>query len=100
LEFISSDSEQSDFAAKVPYENYSEEFYEWWFEDWNSDDRLFKRAFNLEEMGLLIDFSDLWKKQESKFCHNMSIKELLQNPEWRQVMAVAKSILQVIGNAT
>ncbi|MDH5445316.1 MAG: hypothetical protein OEY52_07150 [Gammaproteobacteria bacterium] len=100
VKFIASESEQREFAKNVAYKNYAEEFFEWWFEEWDPKEQMFKQAFNSQELELLVGFSETWESLDPQFCHNMTINELLSNSAWVEVITKAKAVLVDLNKIT
>lgn len=97
LGFLAVPSAQRDFAEKVPYDDYSSEFYCWWFEDLHPESSLFQAAFSSTEISVLSKFTAKVDRVDSQLGqNNRSINELLSCVEWQAVVAAAQEALLAI----
>jgi hypothetical protein len=100
LRFISDTAEQRAFALKVHYDNYSSEFYSWWFDDFHPDGQLFSSAFLPREVDVLRRFSEAYGVIDSDLGDDSrGIQELQATPQWGRVMAAAKEALEALGQS-
>jgi hypothetical protein len=91
LAFLASESQQSDFAAKVDYKVYQDEFACWWFDTFYPDDPGAKAMFSESELEALRFFSNIFDKATRALQNRpLSIQDLQSTDEWRQVVVSAK----------
>lgn len=102
LEFLSDPRQQLEFATRVTYDNYSSEFYCWWFDDFVPDSELFQAAFTPSEILLLQRFSSRYKEIDLLLGERKrKIETLLACAEWQQICATALDALKALhANAT
>lgn len=89
LKFISSTSEQKEFARKVEYIDYKSEFVCWWFDDLVMESLpkgtgLIFQSFNESERLILWEFTKLFDQNIDS--QNQQIDDLLQNPQWQKIV--------------
>lgn len=97
LRFLSNPEDQRRFAAEVGYDDYSAEFYCWWFDDFYPDSDLFVRAFSPQEIEILQTFSSEYEAADAALGErDRTIEELQLAPEWRRIVAVARKTLEVV----
>ena len=88
LHFLASEEEQQEFAKKVNYEAYQDEFACWWFDTFYPEEHI----FNKEQNSILIEFSEtLCKNIELLGSNKLTIEQLQKQPEWQLIVASAKN---------
>ncbi|QBY04223.1 hypothetical protein E2K93_07405 [Thalassotalea sp. HSM 43] len=103
LSFLSSPERQRKFASKVEYIDYKNEFICWWFDDLVMDSLpqgtgLISESFNTTEKCFLCEFTKVF--DENLGSEEQPIEELLNNTQWKQVIAAAQKTLDKIAKIT
>ncbi|NMP15895.1 hypothetical protein [Thalassotalea sp. Y01] len=103
LNFISPVYRQREFAAKVEYSDYKSEFVCWWFDDLVMESlpngtRLISESFNASEKSILWEFTKLFEQNLND--EELSIDGLLNDPQWMQIMKLAKDTLNKVGKVS
>lgn len=101
LSFLASEAQQREFASKVFYASYQDEFACWWFDTFYPDEANMSRIFNEAQLAILRSFSTSFGRVLVKLGDSeRTIEQLLQEPEWRSVVATASAALTQITSAT
>lgn len=91
LDFFSNPEKQRAFASQVPYDDYAEEFYCWWFDDFYPESDLFQRSFEHDEIDFLRAFSSVWAGRADAIAPvQRSIDDLLDHGGWRAIIEAAR----------
>ena len=90
LSFLASASEQRDFAAKVTYSVYQDEFACWWFDTFYPEDSSIRHIFSPDQLRILVTFSKTLEQAlmplEEK---QLTIHQLQATDEWQTIVASA-----------
>jgi len=101
LEFLASEQMQREFAEKVFYRSYQDEFACWWFDTFFPEDQSTTHMFNEHQIAELKQFSSIF---DANLCtindEYMPIEQLLANPQWKEVVESAQKAIASIQNAT
>jgi len=99
LSLIASEAAQREFAEKVPYSSYQDEFACWWFDTFFPDDPSASHMFSAGQIELLKDFSDIFDMSLLALSEDLTIEQLLAKPEWQAVVMKAQKTLAQFQNA-
>jgi len=101
LSFLASMEQQREFAARVQYDCYQDEFACWWFDTFYLDEPSALRMFSAVQLSELRTFSDAFDNCTRPLDgRNLSLAQLQESPEWKAVAAHAQSTLLALQNAT
>jgi hypothetical protein len=101
LQFLGSEEMQIEFAAKVPYRTYQDEFACWWFDTFFPEDQSTSHMFTENQLNELKTFSLAFNSSLSTLNDgDLSIQQLLAKPQWQSVILSAKKALSLVQNAT
>jgi hypothetical protein len=100
LSFLASADKQREFASKVFYSSYQDEFACWWFDDFLPDEPGATEMFTPRQLVVLREFSCKFDScLESIGAVVMDINSLLQSSEWQALIAKAKETSLKVTNA-
>jgi hypothetical protein len=101
LAFLASESQQKEFAAKVHYDSYEDEFACWWFDTFFPDEPDALEMFTSKQLAALEAFSSAFDECLREVgCEARTIEQLQARIEWRFFTAVAEETLAKVGDAT
>lgn len=90
LRFLASEVQQAEFAAKVHYDVYQDEFACWWFDTFYPDEPEATAMFSDAELKTLRDFSSIFGHATNELKNlPMSIQALQATRQWASVVAGA-----------
>ena len=93
LHFLASEKEQQEFAKKVYYDTYHDEFACWWLDTFSPEDNI----FNKEHLSILTEFSEILDTNtELLGNHKQTIEQLQKQPEWQSIVTSAKNACEKI----
>ncbi len=100
LEFLASEDQQLDFASKIHYEAYQDEFTCWWLDDFFPNAPEAHSMFSGRELEALRAFSSILERstQPLEGCR-LSIEALQSTNQWKSVVAGAKDAVAKLRNA-
>jgi len=88
LHFLASEEEQQEFAKKVYYDTYHDEFACWWFDTFFPEDHIFNKV----QISILVEFSEIFDTNLDLIEDNkQTIEQLQKQPEWQKIVASAKN---------
>ncbi|MDM0015826.1 hypothetical protein QTH87_25530 [Variovorax sp. J22P168] len=97
LSFLSSISQQREFASKVPYDSYAGEFAHWWFDTFYPDEPNASVMFDPRELLALRAFSEDFDRNITALSdEGLSIEELQATAEWKAIVESARTASQVL----
>ena len=102
LEMLSSEEKQFEYERMVPRVDITKELVSGWFDDsYHPSDASFVETFQLEELKLLAQFNELYKRRLAQLppSHG-TVRSWLVAPEWREVMNGAASTLHGLARGT
>ena len=101
LSFLASKTQQREFASKVFYASYQDEFACWWFDTFHPNEPNAPRMFNEAQLTILRSFSAIFDRAIVKLgdCER-TIEQLLQEPEWQSVVTSAGEASAQLASAT
>ena len=100
LSFLASVEEQREFASKVFYSSYQDEFAGWWFDNFLPDESGATEMFTPWQLVVLREFSHMFDTCLESLCAVvMDMDLLLQSSEWQALVAKAKETSLKVTNA-
>jgi hypothetical protein len=97
LSFLSSTSQQREFASKVPYDSYAGEFACWWFDTFYPDEPTAAVMFDPTELLALRAFSENFDRNLTALSdEGFSIDELQATAEWKAIVESARTASHVL----
>ena len=101
LSFLASEAQQQEFASKVYYACYKDEFACWWFDNFLPDEPGATEIINVKQLAALREFSTEFDLcLENLGSEQMTIQQLQAHPEWQLLVLKAKKALSEVENAT
>jgi len=101
LEFLGSEKMQIEFANKVFYNTYHDEFACWWFDTFLPENQFIRNMFTQNQINELKTFSLVFDACLSTFNDgDLPMQKLLENPQWQTVISSANKALASVQNAT
>lgn len=96
IKLLSSSDEQLAYERNAEFTHAPSEMISIFFEDlYNPDDEKFSASFTVDELDDLAQLNSLLEKAaESQFC---SVSELINNDDWKNVMAFAMVLINKFG---
>ncbi len=94
LSFLASEERQLDFASKVFYEAYQEEWACWWFDAFSWEDSVALNIFSPSQLALVKQFTKAFDYALDRIGVNrrLTIAQLQAKPEWKTLVAKAMGI--------
>jgi hypothetical protein len=90
LSFLASVSEQREFAAKVTYSVYQDEFACWWLDTFYPEDLSVRHIFSPDQMEILVAFSKTFEQALTSLeGRPLTIHQLQATDEWQTIIASA-----------
>ena len=90
LDFLSSESEQREFASKVFYPAYQYEFGAWWFDMFYPDESFSLEIYSLSELEILKRFSTIFDECFDVLgSDEMTIEQLQSTAAWKTIVSAA-----------
>ena len=100
LSFLASEAQQQEFASKVYYSSYQDEFACWWFDDFLPDEPDAVEMFTTEQLAALRVFSTTFDLcSETLGNEQMTMQQLQAKAEWQSIVSKAKETLLKFENA-
>ena len=102
LSFLASEAQQQEFASKVYYACYQDEFACWWYDDtcYDPDEPGVLEMFTAEQLAALRVFSTTFDLcSEALGSGLMTIQQLQAKVEWQSIVLKAKETLLKFENA-
>lgn len=101
LSFLASETEQLQFATKVFYKAYQDEFACWWFDTFYPEEPSALRMFTRDQLATLVSFSECFDRELKVIGdERLTIEQLQDKPAWQAVVAKAKEALSKLQNVT
>ncbi|WP_426663217.1 hypothetical protein [Rhodanobacter aciditrophus] len=99
LLFLASETQQREFAAKVFYASYSDEFASWWFDTFCPDEPSALHMFSEVQLATLRSFSATFDRNLAELRDGeRTIEQLLQEPRWQSIVTSSRTTLaQLVG---
>ncbi len=100
LGFLASEKQQREFAGKVTYGSYQDEFACWWFDTFFPDEPEALEMFNLKQLNALRHFSAAFDRCVQAIGGDaLPIESLLASAEWQTVVSKAQQTLVEVDDA-
>ena len=93
LSFLASVTEQLEFATKVSYAAYQDEFAHWWFDTFFPEDPKARNMFNPTQLEILMAFSKTFEQCDTLDGKHLTIQQLQATTEWQKVIVSAQVAL-------
>lgn len=91
LSFLASETQQREFAAKVYYATYHDEFACWWFDTFYPEEPSALQMFSPSQLAALKAFSGTFEKNlDALGDEPLKIDQLQAKSEWKTVVASAQ----------
>jgi hypothetical protein len=101
LSFLASETQQREFAAKVFYASYQDEFACWWFDTFYPDEPSALHMFIETQLAILRSFSEVFDRNLTQLGDGeLPVEQLLQKSEWQAVVASARTTSAQLASAT
>ena len=100
LSFLASQTQQQEFAAKVFYDSYQDEFACWWFDTFFPNEQDALEMFTAKQIAILRRFTNAFENcLKTLGSGPLRIEQLHAKAEWQSLIVEAQATVSDVENA-